>query len=467
MGYVTLATERLVGTEDRKVGNYLEQALLSSRRARDLIQQMLTFSRGQRGERRPVDLRRVAAESARLLRSSMPSTLELETVSAADVPLTSLDRVQGEQVLLNLCINARDALGGNGKVLVRVGRAADHAKVCTSCRARFDGDFVELAVADDGPGIPPEVMERMFEPFFSTKEVGKGSGMGLATVHGIVHEHGGHIVVESAPGRGATFRVLLPVLRVDDDVTEHETLPGYVPASRKPGLRGHVLLVDDEEMVVGFMRELLKSWGLEVTATRAGPDAREIFADDPDRYDLVITDQTMPRMTGLELARELLAIRPGLPVVLYTGYADGVMDAQVQAAGVRALLKKPVEPAQLLALLRAHLPAAGRAGRGALGGGRVLGRAGAVRPRIGVGRRARAGGSCRRSLAAPGFQIRMPVDGDGLVGAQIPERHGDRDRVDEPGARGDQQDPGNGQVEDASEGDPVGHLYDRLRGGVL
>ena len=363
MGYVTLAAERLGGAGDRKAANYLEQALLSSRRARDLIQQMLTFSRGQRGERRPVDLRRVAAESARLLRSSMPSTLELETLADADVPLTSLDRVQGEQVLLNLCINARDALQGHGKVRVRVGRAADHAAVCASCRARVDGEFVELAVADDGPGIPPEVMERMFEPFFSTKEVGKGSGMGLATVHGIVHEHGGHVVVESAPGRGATFRVLFPVLRVEEDAIEHETLPGYVPASRQVALRGRVLVVDDEEMVVGFMRELLEGWGLEVTTKRNGADARQIFADEPDRYDLVITDQTMPRMTGLELAHELAAIRPGLPVILYTGYADSVLDAQVEAAGVRALVRKPVEPAQLLALLRAHLPGAGRTAR--------------------------------------------------------------------------------------------------------
>ena len=206
-------------------------------------------------------------------------------------------------------------------------------------------------------------MERMFEPFFSTKEVGKGSGMGLATVHGIVHEHGGHIVVESVPGRGATFRVLFPVLRADGDAIEHETLPGYVPASRKVALRGRVLLVDDEEMVVGFMRELLEGWGLEVTAKRSGPDARQIFADEPDRYDLVITDQTMPRMTGLELASELATIRPGLPVILYTGYADGVMDAQVKSAGVRALLKKPAEPAQLLALLRACLPGGGSAAR--------------------------------------------------------------------------------------------------------
>jgi CheY-like chemotaxis protein len=293
----------------------------------------------------------------------MPSTLELETVPAADVPLASLDRVQAEQVLLNLCINARDALTGHGKVRVTVGRSALRRAACTSCRAHFDGEFVEVAVADDGPGIPPEIMERIFEPFFSTKEVGKGSGMGLATVHGIVHEHGGHVVVESAPGRGATFRVLFPVLRADEQAIEHETLPGYVPASRKPALQGRVLLVDDEEMVVGFMRELLEGWGLEVSAHRTGADAQQVFADEPDRYDLVITDQTMPRMTGLELARELAAIRPGLPVILYTGYADGVMDREIEAAGVRATLKKPVEPAQLLALLRACLPGVRRAAR--------------------------------------------------------------------------------------------------------
>ena len=364
MGYVALAAERDAAREDRKVGSYLEQAMLSSRRARDLIQQMLTFSRGQRGERRPVDLRRVAAESARLLRSSMPATLELETVADGEVPLAALDRVQAEQVLLNLCINARDALGGQGKVRVRVGRSAGaHGATCASCRQRIAGEFVELAVADDGPGIAPEVLERMFEPFFSTKEVGKGSGMGLATVHGIVHEHGGHLIVETGLGRGAAFRALFPVLRADDDAIEHETLPGYSPAARKARLRGRVLLVDDEEMVVGFMRELLEGWGLEVTAKRAAPDARLVFAEESDRYDLVITDQTMPRMTGLELARELVAIRPRLPVILYTGYADGVNDAQVEAAGVRAVLQKPIEPAQLLALLRAHLPREREAGR--------------------------------------------------------------------------------------------------------
>jgi PAS domain S-box-containing protein len=362
VGYVTLAAERDSTAGDPKLAGYLEQATRSCRRARDLIQQMLTFSRGQRGERRPVDLRKLVGESARLLQSSIPATLDFDTASGGDVPLAALDPVQAEQVLLNLCINARDALEGQGQGRVRVGvRRARHAAVCASCRSAIDGEFVELAVSDDGQGIAPEVMERIFEPFFSTKEVGKGSGMGLAMVHGIVHDHDGHLLVESSPGRGATFRILFPALRTEDDQSEHETLTGFTLPGRKDQLRGRVLLVDDEEMVRGFMRELLEGWSLDVSEAPDGTAAREAFARAPDRYDLVITDQTMPRLTGMELARELRALRPALPVVLYSGYADAITEAQVQAAGIRALIRKPVEPAALRALLESILPAATRA----------------------------------------------------------------------------------------------------------
>jgi PAS domain S-box-containing protein len=357
VGYVTLATERDGAAGDPKLAGYLEQATRSCRRARDLIQQMLTFSRGQRGERRPVDLKKLVAESARLLHSSMPATLDLQTSNDESVPLASLDPVQAEQVLLNLCINARDALQGHGRVRVSV-RRARHAAVCASCRSAVDGEFVELAVRDNGPGIPPEVMERMFEPFYSTKEVGKGSGMGLAMVHGIVHDHGGHLLVETAPGRGATFRVLFPALRADEPDAEHETLTGFTLPARTQKLRGRVLLVDDEEMVRGFMRELLAGWGLEVSEAANGVEACMAFAGAPDGYDVVITDQTMPRLTGMELAREVLALRPGVPVILYSGYADAITEAQVHAVGIRALVRKPVEPAALRALLASLLPAA-------------------------------------------------------------------------------------------------------------
>jgi PAS domain S-box-containing protein len=363
MGYLVLAAERDAAHGDDKLGRYLSQAHLSCERARDLIQQMLTFSRGQRGERRPVSLGVLVRESVKLLRSTLPATLELVTELDDAAPQVMLDPVQADQVLLNLGINARDATDGHGEVRVAVRRVAVDGAVCASCRKRVTGNFVELAVRDTGPGIAPEAMERMFEPFFSTKEVGKGSGMGLATVHGIVHEHGGHVVVESQPGRGATFRVLFPTLPTEEAAARPARKARATAAAPRVALAGHVLVVDDEAMVSEFMKELLESWGLAVTAKANGAEAREAFADAPERYDLVVTDQSMPRVTGLQLARELLEIRPTVPVILYTGFADNLTEAQARAAGVRALIRKPVEPATLLALLRAHLPSAAHAVR--------------------------------------------------------------------------------------------------------
>jgi PAS domain S-box-containing protein len=348
MGYIVLASERESAAGDPKLGSYLEQALASSRGARDLIQQMLTFSRGHRGAPRALDLGAAVGESLKLLRSSLPSSLELSTVITA-APAVMLDPVQLDQVLLNLSINARDAMAGSGRVAIAVHPQTLQAAVCSSCRKRFAGDFVELAVADSGPGIPPAVLERMFEPFFTTKEVGRGAGMGLATVHGIVHEHGGHVVVETAPGAGTRFRLLWPM-------ASGKALPSTrverKPRQVKSPLKGRVLVVDDESAVGGFMRELLESWGLEAASVTSPALAKEAF----ERYDLVITDQTMPGKTGFELAREMIARRPGLPVILYTGHGERITQRDVEAAGIRALLHKPVEPDLLYEMLRSELP---------------------------------------------------------------------------------------------------------------
>jgi CheY-like chemotaxis protein len=325
---------------------YLDQALASSRRARDLIQQMMTFSRGQRGAPRALSLRDAVGESLKLLRSSLPSSLELGT-SIEEAPPVMLDPVQLDQVLLNLSINARDAMNGAGRVTIAVRPQTLQAAVCSSCRKRFSGDLVELSVADSGPGILPAVLERMFEPFFTTKEVGRGAGMGLATVHGIVHEHGGHVVVETASGAGTRFRLLWPI-------AAGEALPASAPPKAKivkSALQGRVLVVDDESAVGGFMRELLESWGLDAVNVTSPAIARDAFTD----YDLVITDQTMPGTTGFELARDLIARRPGLPVILYTGHGDRITQRDVEAAGIRALLHKPVEPDMLYGLLKQHL----------------------------------------------------------------------------------------------------------------
>jgi CheY-like chemotaxis protein len=192
----------------------------------------------------------------------------------------------------------------------------------------------------------------MFEPFYSTKEVGQGSGMGLSMVHGIVHEHGGHVVVDTAPGKGATFRVLLPDVREAIEAFQNERREAR---ERKARLSGRVMVVDDEEMVLEMMGDLLASWGLEVTLQPGGAEARQAFAAEPQRFDLVLTDQTMPRLTGLELARQIRELRPGTPVILYTGYGEEISDSQLASAGVRALARKPVEPAELLQLLKTHL----------------------------------------------------------------------------------------------------------------
>jgi len=352
MGYVVLAAEREGAAADPKLARYLDQALASSRRARDLIQQMLTFSRGQRGSPRVVDLAETVARSVKLVRGSVASSVEMQTELDPGAHVL-LDPVQLDQVLLNLAINARDAMGEKGTLAVAVRQAQALRHVCASCRQRFAGLFVELAVADSGPGIAPHVLERIFEPFFTTKEVGRGSGMGLATVHGIVHEHGGHIVVDRPSSGGARFRVLIPAL--DDAAPLDKPAVERARNGKKPRLAGKILVVDDEAPVADFMRELLSSWGIDAVATTDPREALTAFTFEPDAYDLVITDQTMPSATGLGLARDLLARRPDLPVILCTGHIDPIAQRDLESAGIRGLLHKPVEPDELYGLLRAHL----------------------------------------------------------------------------------------------------------------
>jgi len=356
LGYIALGEERQADGGDAKLARYLEQAKLSAQRARDLIRQMLTFSRGQRGERKALSLPPILKESVKLLRSTLPATIELETDLGRAVPPFMMDPVQIEQVLLNLCINARDAMGGVGEIKVAVDLVDSDETTCASCRQRVAGRFVELAVHDSGPGIAPEVMERMFEPFFTTKEVGRGSGMGLAMVHGIVHDHRGHIVVDTSPEQGTVFRLRFAVA-IGAGAGADAAAPNGDPAvRRRPQLKGRVLVVDDEQMVGEFMAELLGNWGLDVVVKHNPVEAEAWFARNPDGADLVLTDQAMPKLTGLELAARLTAMRPGLPVILYTGYGDNITNADLARCSVRTLMRKPVEPETLLAVLRANLP---------------------------------------------------------------------------------------------------------------
>jgi CheY-like chemotaxis protein len=246
-------------------------------------------------------------------------------------------------------------LNGVGTVNVAVRPVVAADLVCASCRKRIAGDFVELAVRDKGPGIPPDVLKRIFEPFYSTKAVGKGSGMGLAVVHGIVHEHGGHVIVDTRTGRGTAFRILLPPTAVPEATPVCAGASSAVSRTAGSKLRGRVLVVDDEPSVAEFMRELLDSWGVEAIVAGEAETALSMIRVDTAGYDLVITDQTMPRMSGLQLAEEIGRMSAAPPVVLYTGYAEAVDPTALSAAGVKGLLRKPLEPSELRAVIAGYL----------------------------------------------------------------------------------------------------------------
>jgi PAS domain S-box-containing protein len=351
MGYVALAGGRDAAIADRRMAGYLSQAQRSCERARDLIQQMLMFSRGQRGSPRAVSLASVVRGALTTLRAGLPGTLELAVEMDESVAAVHVDPAQVEQVLLNLCINARDATGGNGRVRLGVRPLRDAGLHCAGCRQAIEGGFIELYVEDNGHGMAPEVLERIFEPFYSTKETGKGSGMGLAMVHGIVHEHGGHVAVETGPGQGARFRVVWPALAGSVRAAEGEPEKAEAERVPRPTLQGAVLVVDDEETVGEFMRELLETWGLHAACVARPEAALELVRSDPQRYDVVITDHSMAKMTGLELARHLRVVRPDLPIVLYTGQGDGFGADDPAVIGLSAVMRKPIDPQELSQVL--------------------------------------------------------------------------------------------------------------------
>ena len=349
LGYAVMAEERSEALGDVRLAHQLAQIRRSGERARDLIAQMLTFSRGKRGESRPVDPIPLVRETVKLFGSTFPSTIQLRLELEAGLSRVMSDPIQFEQVLVNLCINARDAIENRGRILISLRAREAVDRVCSSCRQRFNGDYIELAVHDDGIGIPDDVVDRIFDPFFTTKPTGKGSGMGLATTHGIVHEHGGHILVEAPPEGGTLFLIMMQ--RVPETTAEVPIAPAAIePASETPR-HAHLLLVEDEESVRGFMRDFLESRGYRVSEAVDGRAALEWFDARSERPDLVITDQTMPRMTGMELARALRERHGAIPTVLYTGYSDALTETVIAQSGLAGWLRKPVDPGELTRLL--------------------------------------------------------------------------------------------------------------------
>ncbi|MEQ8662914.1 MAG: ATP-binding protein, partial [Gammaproteobacteria bacterium] len=310
------------------------------KRARDLIAQMLAFSRGETREVAAVELATLLAESLRMLRPMLPSTITLDAEFADDVPPVRSNEVQIQQVVLNLCINARDALPGGGTIRLGLRHRRGLRAGCASCHVDFAGDFAEIVVADDGSGIASAEQERIFEPFFSTKPTGQGSGMGLAMVHGTVHGYGGHVLLDSTPGRGTRFSILLPL---DGDAAARH---GRVPDTTA-GATVRVLVVDEAAAAAATVAAL-EERGHAVTLLDDTEAALARFLATPDAWDLVISEQSMPGLTGAQLATRLLAARAGLPVIVVSDYSTGFDAGTARALGLRDFLAKPLDRQALL-----------------------------------------------------------------------------------------------------------------------
>jgi len=346
LGYTELALLKL--PPDSEVNKDLAEVFRAVKRAKDLVKQILTFSRQANHERLPLQIHLIVKEALKLLRASIPTTIEIRTKIDTKCGTVLADPTQIHQVLMNLCTNAYQAMRETGGVLAielsRMEILREDDKVAGLHLA--PGSYVKLLVSDTGCGMDRALMERIFEPYFTTRKKGEGTGMGLALVHGIVKDHDGHITVYSEPGEGSIFHVYLP--RVETGPVDSETLATEVLP------RGHerVLVVDDEQMIVQMTQRMLEGLGYQVTAMTSSVEALQYFQSQPGNIDLVITDMTMPHITGAQLAQKLLAVKPDLPIILCTGFSELINENKAKAIGIREYIMKPIIIQELARVVR-------------------------------------------------------------------------------------------------------------------
>jgi PAS domain S-box-containing protein len=335
IGYSQLALDDL--SQPEKARYELQEVLKAGSRAKDLVSQILTFSRKADARYSPVSLHKIVMDSIKMMRSVLPSTIDIRH-DLMDNGLIMADPTQIHQVMLNLCTNAAHAMDKTGGFMEVRLREIEIDKGADPIEATMPpGPYLCLSVSDTGHGMSPEVMARIFDPYFTTKDLGRGTGLGLAVVHGIVQSHGGAITCTSSPGKGTTFHLYLPEIMSEESVVRlHEERP--LPTGTE-----HILFVDDEPILVELADKMLSKLGYTVLTRSSSFEALELFRKDPDKYDLVITDMTMPGMTGDRLARKLLEIRHDIPIILCSGYSEHISEDKAKKMGIREFVMKPFE----------------------------------------------------------------------------------------------------------------------------
>jgi len=323
----------------------LKEVRTASLRAKDVVRQLLSFARKTKLEKKPANIIPIIKESLKFLRSSIPTSIEIRQNIAKDVDTILADPTQINQILINLCANSHHSMPDGGVIVITLKNIELDEDTSDQCSKLNPGRYVNLAVSDTGHGISQEKIDRIFDPYFTTKEVGKGTGMGLAVVHGIVKGHNGLITVESELGKGTTFSIFFPVVE-REVVVEAETDEELPTGSER------ILFIDDEESLVKIGHQRLEWLGYKVEATISPIEALELFRSQPDQFDLVITDLTMPKMTGDKLVKEILNIRLDIPIILCTGFSEKIDEKKSKAIGASGYLEKPHDKRDLAKIVR-------------------------------------------------------------------------------------------------------------------
>jgi len=337
IGYTELL---LYDSYDDETKSRLNNILKAGMRAKHLVNQILTFSRQSEQEKMPVNVKFVIKEVSELLRASLPSTVEIRQNFEKDLRIIEADPTQIHQVIMNLCTNAYQSMKDKrGTIELTLKNLDISQDELVKYRIIKPGSYVYLSVKDNGEGIEPSIIDRVFEPYFTTKKQGEGTGLGLAVVHGIIDNHGGEITVDSEKGKGTIFHIYFPVSKDSKMAKSHDTRI----IEKVPSGKGNILLVDDDEHVFPFEESLLKRLGYNITGVMDSTEALQIFEEEPNKFDLVITDHTMPKMVGSDLAKKILAIRPDMPVILCSGLTDVIDYDEIKSAGIMEFVKKPFD----------------------------------------------------------------------------------------------------------------------------
>ena len=345
IGFTELSIDEVKDRPD--VHRSLNLALEASNRAKDLVSQILTFSRSKSISKEQIKTIPIVKEVCKFMRSSLPTTIEIKQDIKAKNDCIMSDPTQFQQILMNLCTNAGQAMQETGGVLEVLLEETDlHEENMLAYQSLKPGPYMKLSVKDTGPGISKENLERIFEPYFTTKDLGDGTGLGLAVVHGIVKDYGGDIKVYSEVNRGTVFHVLFPLIKEIEEVS--------IPESSESIPEGieNIMLVDDEKFVVELGTIMLEQQGYRVTGVTSPEKALDMFKSSKDSYDLIITDKTMPKMTGLELAAEIKKLQPDIPILLCTGFKDKGLEGKIQKAGITEYVMKPLNKREIAVAVR-------------------------------------------------------------------------------------------------------------------